>query len=151
MRVPGVFDPLEALRAIKEGQACRMMLVSLGGLEVGRGRSIEVDALMPMSEQNGPYRYDAWRRPHAMSASGTCVFFSNHRCSLHSTTYKPRECREALLCNGGYQKGSNDEIKLDYWIATRWSTPVAHYVIRQWQLSLFGHLRYHHNGDTYVE
>lgn len=119
-RIPGVFAPLEALRAVHAGHAQRMVETRMDSIIV----------LMPLADgefSEGHYRDGAY------SARGRCTFLSgSDRCELHETGFKPKECREALLCGEGMGRAEGRDLEAS------WNTRVGHLVRQLWHKALEG-------------
>lgn len=121
-RIPGVFAPLEALRAVRAGLAPRMVETRMEGHFV----------LMPLARADGWQESEGHFRDGAYDARGRCTFLSgSDRCELHDTKFKPKECREALLC--GETAGARE---VDRNLEASWDTRVGHLVRKIWHKAL---------------
>ena len=108
-RIPGIFHPLEALRAIRAGYADDMMAVSVDERRNGRAREVW-RVMMPRSHSSVPRdlrRVHPHHRDDPFYASGRCVFLNvDERCEIHDSGFKPVECRAALLCDRTRAEGN---------------------------------------------
>jgi len=101
-RIPGIFHPIEALRAIRAGLADDIMEVGVENYDRKSGQPrITWSVLMPRSHampfvEPAPLRN--YRR-EPFYAAGRCVFLdADERCEIHDRGFKPIECRAALAC-----------------------------------------------------
>jgi len=114
-RIPGVFTPLEALRAIRAGYALRIMSCEFhfppsGGRMFWQMPTYSVLMPLALPRPSDAPRSNcidaAWTHPmdqghfrrDPMSASGRCTFLKRKRCEIHRSGFKPAECRAALIC-----------------------------------------------------
>lgn len=126
-RIPGLFTPMEALKAIRAGHAARLMQV---GYRAGNDqRGDHFTGLMPFSE---PAEYSNRPSPRycrdAFDAHGRCTFLQadTDRCGLHRSGFKPTECSAALLCNPSATIAQHDKVR------PMWNTFVGRKVVEIW-------------------
>lgn len=130
--MPGVFHPVEALKAIRAGFASDMMSVTIGGKKRdGRAREDDFDVLMPRSIPPVPVPAGSRYRHHRNStwdANGRCIFLNiDDGCEIHDSGFKPHECRNSYLCR-----------KIDAGLNIRdtWKTPVGMIVLSIWRVNI---------------
>jgi len=136
-RVPGIFHPTEALRAIRAGYAARIMASWRGG-EYKRGQKRPESFLVLSPWSHWPdymrvtltgIRKPSHIRNDAFDCHGRCTFLKNERCEIHASGFKPAECRSALLC----KKHGDRPIMTDDQCFGPWDTPVGRRVIQIWK------------------
>ena len=127
---PGWMMPEEARKAIAAGFAEKLMLdywirsegniyilgPAVRGCEANRAPNTdELFGDLPMfaAMLNGP------------PAKGVCTFFKENKCSIHTSGFKPRQCREVYGCNPQVGPG-NTEMGLE------WDNPEAQKLVREW-------------------
>lgn len=86
-RYPGWMTVDEAKRAMDAGHAKDLMRDYWASMEGN------ISVLCPAIEG-----YEG--RTAAWLPDGKCVFFSNGKCGIHNSGFKPRQCRESFLCKG---------------------------------------------------
>jgi Fe-S-cluster containining protein len=135
-RIPGIFHPIEALRAIRAGHVDDLMMV---GVEEGRKgwkwAREEWWVLMPVSAPPAAVREFRTINPHerreVFEAAGRCVFLNvDGRCAIHDSGFKPTECRAALLCRDGKSKAPDRKHEST---KQAWRSPVGAAVIGIWR------------------
>jgi hypothetical protein len=126
---PGWMSPDDARKAIGAGHAPKLMvdylLKSEGNIYVlgpaTRGqegyRAKNTDELF-----GGGSIFDMFIR--SPPPKGVCTFFNKDRCTLHTTDFKPRQCRETYGCS---KEGPNN-----YAMAEDWNNPEAQALVREW-------------------
>ena len=124
-RNPGWMTPDEALKAIAAGHAKRLMCDWLEPChEVGNKERIYV--LAPASIGcEGKYapEFPSFTF-YSMAKKGRCTFLNNRLCDLHTTDYKPMQCRETMGCGS---------IGLDnYEMARMWDNDQGRKTIAWW-------------------
>ena len=132
-RVPGAFLPLEALRAIKAGYARRLMAVMWWPPQPrGAIKRNPFLILLPATSFYGEEERgwnDTYHRRSMADAHGRCTFHNSaERCEIHTSGFKPFECRHALLCTGAFTTDDQDRMP--------WDSPVGRYVLCRWESSL---------------
>lgn len=126
-RIPGVFHPVEALRAVRAGLASDLMLAPTYE-QVTRQM---ITALMPVSLSfyTDVNRAAVNHRSCQDHAAGPCTFLNaDERCEIHDTGFKPMECRKAVLCGPKEDPGDRERLA--------WLTPVGRHVINIWKREL---------------
>ena len=123
---PGWMTPEEALKAIASGHATRLMRDWLEPCqEVGNDKRIYV--LAPASlccEGIDAPEFDLFSIISGTAEKGRCTFLNNRLCDLHTTDYKPMQCRENMGCV---------EIGLDnYEMARMWNNDQGRKTIAWW-------------------
>jgi len=123
-RMPGLFTPDEALKAIAAGLADRLMAV---GYHDDRGT---YRALAPLTEPIAGVYLPTAITPHfrleTAAAKGRCTFFTADRlCEIHQSGFKPMECAGALLCRSG--PANNGAIR------DAWAGREGRQVVSQWE------------------
>ena len=129
--IPGLFTPLEALRAIRAGHATDLMVVGYRPREAGRprlGRDLRGDdASLPYVVAEG---HRPSRPPGQLYGERLLYLLErDNRCEIHDSGFKPVECRLSKLCEP--KKGMTDEERLD-----PWRTAVGRAVIQIWREEL---------------
>lgn len=131
--IPGLFTPLEALRAIRAGHATDLMVVGYRPEKRnGRAWGETFEAMMPRSypsrpRGSGTTPIDPHERRDNYDAAGTCIFFNvDNLCEIHDSGFKPFECRGSKLCKP--EVGVTDEQRLG-----PWQTAVGRLVIKIWR------------------
>jgi Fe-S-cluster containining protein len=134
-RNPGWMTPEEAEAALDAGLGKRLMRDWLEpSSEVGNDERIYL--LCPAAEG-----YEGGDAPEldfmslfsAMSWSkGCCTFLEGGRCTVHSSGYKPRQCREAFGCDDIRNKICSD----NYAMARLWRNDAARAIVARWQAEI---------------
>jgi Fe-S-cluster containining protein len=134
-RIPGLFHPTEALRAIRAGYADDLM--SVWASDEHRYYSLRRHwrVLMPISAPPPYIRqsefFDPRRRRGGFEAVGRCIFLNvDNRCEIHDSGFKPVECRHALLCKSVNTDRQHDGAK------AAWDSPVGRFVLDLWKREL---------------
>lgn len=142
LRNPGWFLPEEARAAIRAGYAKRMMRDWLEpSSEAGNDDRIYI--LAPASEghegDDAP-DFDFFSMLTMFTGGfkkGRCVLHTEDgRCEIHSTGFKPFQCRTALLCNR--TKITDDDADSNFSVARAWDTDLGRAVVAEWQEKIDG-------------
>ena len=125
-RNPGWMTPEEAVKAMAAGHADRLMRDWLEPCsEVGNEKKIYV--LAPASigcEGKDAPDFELFIIFSGRESKGRCTFLNNDLCDLHTTNYKPMQCRESMGCA---------EIGLDnYEMARMWDNDEGRQAIDLW-------------------
>lgn len=130
-RTPGWFLPSEAMAALAAGHARSMMRDWLEP-DGKAGTDERIYVLSPAvcghggddaPEPDSPFDYvlKDW-------VAGTCVFLRNGLCDLHTSGFKPVQCRTAFGC-----RQKNPEYQDKYAVARAWQTDEGRAALAQWQ------------------
>lgn len=134
-QAPGWMTPGEAIQAIEAGYARRLMRDWLEPCaEVGNTHRIYV--LCPASEgcegADGPEFSLVELIMMGIGEDirkGVCTFLKDGLCEVHSSGFKPRQCREAFGCRD--HSATNN-----YEMGQLWTTDEASRALRLWQEAL---------------
>lgn len=135
---PGWMLPSEALAAVSAGMASRLMRDWFEP-DKDLGNTERVFVLCPSSRGRGGR--DAPEMTVLDAASdilgikpwkkGRCTFFTKAgRCSIHTSGFKPLECRTALLCGPGAQSAGQANSNVAF--ARIWDSEEGHRALRAW-------------------
>ncbi len=137
-RVPGLFTPLEALRAVRDGFADDMMVRWDSEDGPYSNRRQQWQSLMPRSF---PVEYSVGPSPARNSridpfyCAGRCVFLNAaNRCDIHDSGFKPLECRQALICDDNSARAPAGMS-----IRAMWNTSVGRHVVAIWKRELIAY------------
>lgn len=133
-RAPGWMLPDEAQRAIDAGHAKKLML-DWHEEDGERNRYVLCPAVNGNGGKRGPNRAECRRSPFAFLSlfdgglkRGRCIYLTkNDECAIHSSGFKPYECREVLVCKDMRPTLSYLEI------AKKWQTSEGRKLIRRWK------------------
>lgn len=137
-RVPGLFTPLEALRAVREGFADDMMVRWDSEEGPYSNRRQQWQSLMPRSHPiDHPFGPPPARnsRVDPFYCAGRCVFLNvDNRCAIHDSGFKPFECRSALICDNNSARAPTSAS-----IRAMWNTSVGRHVVAIWKRELIAY------------
>ncbi len=123
--IPGWMMPGKARTAIARGFAHRLMLCWYSGYKTKRIYVLSPAAaghegkIGPQSVMSGK----DWK-------GGTCTFYKNQQCEIHSSGFKPLECRLALRCDVAIGRQADDAHK--HGIPRAWDSWRSRRIIRRW-------------------
>lgn len=126
-RNPGWFDPAEARKAIDAGYANKIMVDywvrSSGNIFIlsPASKGCEKDRA-PNTDELGGFSALVM----GLSAKGQCVLQAEDGlCSIHTSGFKPAQCRAAKACEGN--AGIENEVT-----ARLWDNPESQALVREW-------------------
>lgn len=132
--IPGIFHPVEALRAIRSGYADDLMTVWVHDDNRSYKLRQQWRVIMPITAPTADMRRDGFdprRRLEPWEANGRCIFLNvDDRCEIHDSGFKPVECRHALLC------APDDADKQHDRALAAWASPVGRFVLDLWKREL---------------
>lgn len=114
---PGWMNFEEAKKAIDAGLANKLML-DYYTPDARYGNSENIWVLCPAIVGYEGKEAASW-------PEGKCTFFKNKKCTIHSSGFKPQQCRSTFIC-----KNEGDDKKA---FLPTWDTPKAKALIEQWR------------------
>jgi|HubBroStandDraft_4_1064222.scaffolds.fasta_scaffold00019_74 hypothetical protein len=129
---PGWMTPEEATCAIDAGYAQRLMADWLEpSAECNNDERIIVlcPASIGCEGCAGPEMEGGFMAAFTGWCKGRCTFLKKGLCEIHTTPFKPLQCRETLVCS----KKDNNAASNNYQIARLWQTPEALVAVARWQ------------------
>lgn len=137
-RVPGLFTPLEALRAVREGFADDIMSRwDTDYSKPWKSRDQWLSLLPRSLPIEHPFGHSPARnhRSDPFYCAGQCVFLNvDRRCEIHDSGFKPFECRSALICDNNSARAPTSAS-----IRTMWNTSVGRHVVAIWKRELIAY------------
>ena len=131
---PGWMTPVEAERAIAAGYGDRLMLDWLEPSDELKNKK-RIWVLAPAS-----ISYEGRNAPEMPELSigllggwwekGKCTFLKKKRCEIHSSGFKPLQCRESLACTTSRPPGYLS----NYSMAKLWKTREAKSIVKRWKM-----------------
>jgi len=125
-RNPGWMTPQEAVKAISAGHRNRLMRDWLEPcIEVGNDERIYLIAAASVGcEGNDAPEFNWMSMIASNRCKGRCTFLSGGMCEIHTTDYKPKQCRESFGCE---KSGPSN-----YEMARLWNTDEGREAIDCW-------------------
>lgn len=128
-------SPEEAKKAIEAGLAEKLMCDWLDPSEEV-GNTERVFLLCPASGSRGGAMAPEWNEMYGYTGSimdmfaqiykGRCIFFHGQLCTIHTSGFKPKQCREEFGCN-------DEQLMDNYKMARLWFDEAGQQLVRDWQ------------------
>lgn len=125
---PGWMRPLEAEMALNAGLAQRLMLDWFEP-DDDYGNNDRIDVLCPAAVGRGGHFAPEMSLLGMLSNElppSRCTFLIGNRCDIHSSGFKPSQCRTVFACRPGY-----GEQKID--IIPAWDTSYGRRIVMRWR------------------
>jgi Fe-S-cluster containining protein len=135
-RNPGWMTPEEAKKAIDAGLAEKLMCDWLDPSEEV-GNTERIFLLCPASDYRGGEMAPEWEDMHGYTGTildrfygdiykGRCIFFDGRLCTIHTSGFKPKQCRTEFGCD-------DEQWMNNYDMARLWFNDACRQLVKDWQ------------------